>query len=186
MREAMERTIYNNYNLWEEYAEEAKNNILENTGNEDPSDNEIWDEIHFLDSLEWDEVKESLDQFFSEGTWILSGTIGRWNGNYEAGTVFTDFNRMFAGAARDCDYVNFYDKNGHLYLECSHHDGTNLYEIKKITDKGISYLENWEQNFSDRRSEKYVHSKIMEKYSTLPHFLHKVYGCPKTEWKSAA
>ena len=113
----------------------------------------------------------------------MRGTNGRWNGTFEAGTIFTDFMDMYREAMTDCDYVHLYDENGHFYMQCSHHDGTNYYEIKKLTDKGIDYLENWEGNWDDKRSERYIHDQIMKRYSTLPNFAHKVYGCPKVQWK---
>ena len=69
----------------------------------------------------------------------------------------------------------------YLYLDCTHHDGTNSYEIKKLTDKGIAYLSNYENNWDGTRSLQYVHDKIMESYSVLPNFAHKVYGLPKRE-----
>lgn len=97
--------------------------------------------------------------------------------------IFGDFEVMINKAAKDCDYIHLYDKNGRLYLKCSHHDGTNYYEIKKVTDKGVEYLANWEDNWDDNRTEQYVHNQIMERYSVLPHFVHEVYGCPKIEWK---
>ena len=28
-----------------------------------------------------------------------------------------------------------YDVNGHLYLNASHHDGTNRFEIKRLTER---------------------------------------------------
>ena len=182
MRKPQRRTIYNNYNLWEDYEEDARE-MLEERGNSNLSENDIWDEINFIDEVNWENEKENLEDFFSEGTWILRGCVGRWDGNYQAGTIFTDFMEMFYKATRDCDYVHIYDENGHLYLRCSHHDGTNLYEIKKLTDKGIEYLENWEYNWDDKRNERYVHDQIMKRYSVLPQFMHKVYGCPKVEYE---
>ena len=34
----------------------------------------------------------------------------------------------------------FYDKNGHLYLHCTHHDGSCLFEIKALTEQGYDYF----------------------------------------------
>lgn len=182
MREPQTRTIYNNYDLWEQYQEFAKETLSEYE--EEPSEDSIWNVINDEDSVNWECEKERLEEFFDDGsTWILCGTNGRWNGTFEAGTIFTDFMDMYREAMTDCDYVHLYDENGHFYMQCSHHDGTNYYEIKKLTDKGIKYLENWEENWDDKRSERYVHDQIMKKYSTLPHFAHKVYGCSKLQWK---
>ena len=76
--------------------------------------------------------------------------------------------------------------NGHFFLQCSHHDGTNLYEIKKVTEKGISYYENWGSSIfsSDQRTEQEILTRIMNRYSTLPHYVHIMYGCPKVEFEN--
>ena len=183
-KEAKKRTIYNNYDLQGEYEENARECCVEN-GIKNPTENDIWDKIYLFDEDAWEIEKENLKDFFSKGMWILRGTEGRWNGTFEAGTVFTDFMDMFSKAVKDCNYVHIYDENGHLYLQCSHHDGINNFEIKKITDKGVMYLENWEENLNDKRTEQQIHDKIMKRYSTLPHFAHIVYGCPKIEYENA-
>lgn len=140
-----------------------------------------------MDSINWDADKEQLEEFFNDGSkWILQGNVGRWNGAFRGGFIFDNFMEMFYKAAKDCDYIKFYDINGHFYFMCSHHDGTNLFEIKKVTDAGIAYYERWEEAWSDKRSEEYIHNKIMEKYSTLPHFAHKVYGVKKIEYQTVS
>lgn len=181
-----ERTIYNNYNLWETYPdEEVKEMLLEDGHDEEEiTDNMIWDWRYAQDEIDWEAAKADLVRFFSDGyKWMLFGEVGRWNGVYKAGTLFETFEDFFYEAAKDCDYIHFYDENGHLYLTCSHHDGTCHYEIKEVTDKGIQYLENWEYNWNDKRTEEYVHTQIFNKYSRLPRFAEKVYGCKKIEYQ---
>lgn len=185
MKKPQRKTIYDNYDLWECYAKDAKE-YLKDGGNANPTDTDIWDEIYFIDNMNWSQTEDELETFFSEGTWIMQGAVGRWNGTYATGIIFTDITEAFNKATKDCDYIHIYDENGHLYLQCSHHDGTNLFEIKKLTNKGIEYLENWEQNWNDKRTEQYVHNQIMKRYSVLPHFVHEVYGCPKVEYENAS
>lgn len=183
------RTIYNNYSLWEEYPDkDVKEMLLEDETYEtedDISDDAIWKERYFLDSLDWDDAKYELENFFiSNGNkWMLFGEVGRWNGVFKAGTLFETFEDFFYKATKDCDYIHFYDENGHLYLTCSHHDGTCHYEIKEVTDKGIEYLANWEDNWNDKRTEEYVHTQIFNRYSKLPRFAEKIYGYPKVEYE---
>ena len=188
MKEPEKRIIYSNYNLWKDYENDAKMDLEDEGYTEDEiTEEKIWDKIYELDKENWEIEKERLVEFFDDGSsWILRGTIGLWYGNVEAGTVFTDFEKMFKTAMDDCDYCEFYDENGHLYLRCAHHDGTNLYEIKRVTEKGIQYLKNWEENLDDKRTEQYVHDMIMKKYSIIPNFCHKIYGSSKIEWKKAA
>ena len=44
---------------------------------------------------------------------------------------------------------------------------------------GADIKERWD----DKRTERYIHAQIMKRYSILPNFAHKVYGCPKVQWK---
>lgn len=181
MKQPAERIIYDNYNLWESYEKAAKEN-LKNDFELEPSDSAIWDEIYELDAVEWENEKRELDGFFAKGTWIIQGMIETWRGCRKGSKIFHDFNSLFNEATKDCDYVKIWDENGHLYLKCSHHDGTHLFEIKRLNSKGVGYLEHWEQNWGDKRSEREIHDKLMSKYSVLPNFMATVYGCPKIQY----
>ena len=182
-----ERTIYSNYSLWDTYTDEdIKEQLMENgVDEEDITDDMIWEERYFLDSIDWEDEKERLENFFlnNGNKWMLFGSVGRWDGIYKAGTLFDTFDDFFYKATKDCDYIHFYDENGHLYLTCSHHDGSCHYEIKEVTDEGIDYLERWEEDWDDKRTEEYVHTQIFNRYSRLPRFAEKVYGCKRFEYK---
>lgn len=103
------------------------------------NDSAIWEEIYNQDEYDWIGIKDDLERFFNgESTWILQGTCECWDGNHKAGMIFEDFEEMLNKAAKDCDCIHLYDKNGHLYLKCSHHDGTNYYEIKKLQIEVLS------------------------------------------------
>ena len=179
-RQGKERIIFDNYEPWN-YEEDARENLIIN-GIEEPSTDDIYNEIYELLSIEWEYNKRDLENFFDGSTWILFGTAGLWNGNFAAGTIFADFTEMFDRAIKDCDYWKIYDVNGHLYFKCSHHDGTNFYEIKQLTEKGVQYLENWEYNWNDKRTEQAVHNKIIERYSILPRYAEKMLGCSRIEY----
>lgn len=183
------RIIYDNYSLWKTYPDEEVKEYLMESGDfeteDEITDEQIWDWRYQQDSIDWEEAEYALEKFFlnNGNKWMIFGEVGRWNGVYKTGTLFDTFEDFFYEAAKDCEYISFYDENGHLYLTCSHHDGTCHYEIKEVTDNGIQYLDNWEYSYNDNRTEEYVHTKIFDRYSRLPHFAHKVYGCNKVEYE---
>ena len=146
----MECVIYDNYNPLEEYDED----------------------------IVWEEEFASLNDFFSGSHYLLMGSVGLWTGNHAAGTVFDDFEKMFYEAAKDCDYWKLWDMDGHFYFVCSHHDGTNCFEIRRLTDKGYDFIEEWNYNWSDKRREEEIHTIVWEDetMSELPHYAKKVYG----------
>lgn len=183
MTEARERIIYSNYFSQDdyEYAEESvKERHLEEFPDDkeyEPTESEIWDEYYFLQDMTWDDEECNLKKFFNNGTFILQGSIGCWNGRYGGGFVFDSFNEL-CRVWNDCDYVKLYDENGHFFIKCSHHDGTNLFEVRELNDKGYEYYSNRYYCDDTRR----VHNRLMtSKYSRLPHYAHKVYGCKKRE-----
>lgn len=189
-RIAKTRTIYDNYSLWETYPDDEVKAMLMETGcyetEDEISDDAIWNKRYHQNEFDWECAEFDLKEFFRDNgnKWMLFGEVGRWDGVFKCGTLFDTFDDFFYEATKDCDYIRFYDENGHLYLTCSHHDGTCHYEIKEVTDKGIEYLENWEYNWDDKRTEEYVHTQIFNRYSRLPHFAHRVYGFKKVEYES--
>ena len=111
---------------------------------------------------------------------LTIGEVGLWHGVYKAGKI-GDFENLWYKAIKDCDYIKVYDENGHLYLTCSHHDGTCHFEIKEITPKGREYLDRWEWG-DDNRTEEYTHNQIYKRYSKLPRYAEKVMGCKAKEY----
>jgi hypothetical protein len=190
MREPQARVIYSNYNLYEKYPDdELREQIAEEQVREsnEITEDEICAERYWLDSDDWDCEKERLNDYFDSGNHFLAvGICGRWNGNFAGGIIFDTLDELLK-IARDCDYMEFRDENGHLYFDCFHHDGTNSVEIKEITDRGWDYYQNWNYgDWNDKRTEQYIHKKIFEKYSRLPNFAHKYYGCKRREYKEAS
>lgn len=188
MRVASERVIYDNYDLWNKYPDDELKEMAIDCGwiNEDEideiSDYRMTDWRYALDADDWDIVKEELTKFFENKKVGFFGEVGRWNGVYKAGKI-GEFWDLFDTAITDCHYIRLYDENGHLYLTCSHHDGTCHFEIKEITEKGSEYLENWEYDWNDNRSEQYVHNQIFKRYSHVPNYAHKCYGAKVREYK---
>lgn len=176
----MRTTIYNNYYLWD-YAELAKENIRDNIGDDyEPSEEEIWDEIYDIDKDVWEDALWNMQNFFNKDgdKWLLVGVVELWRGIFHGGFIFETFEEMMNKATKDCEYFDFYDENGHFWLKCSHHDGTNLYEIKKLTDKGKQLLDNWAYGTTKRYdySEQRLHEKLYNNYSVLPRFARNVCG----------
>lgn len=178
-KQPKERVIYDNYDVSTMY-DDARAFLLEEYDEEDITDSMIWDQVCLEDALNWDDEHERLKAFFTgHGYFLLMGSVGRWDGQYKAGYIFNDFDDMFYKATRDCDYVKLWDENGHFYLRCSHHDGTNIFEIKRITYKAIDFIENQKNDKSEAEKHNIIFNSNF--LSSLPHFAHYMYGCPKRE-----
>ena len=133
-----ERIIYSNYDLVANYPDEDMiESLIENgTEREDITDEDIWEERYFYNEIDWEDAKELLSKYFNKCIELVcEGSVGRWNGVVSGKFYFNTLDELLSTAGRDCDYFKFYDCNGHLYMHCSHHDGSCKFEIKEITDK---------------------------------------------------
>lgn len=171
-------TIYNNYDLWETYPDEELKAMAIDCEWVD-EDEEITDDMLYewrneQTNLDFETAMDELKSFFCNKNVGFFGNVGRWDGNHKAGKI-GKFEEVFYAAIKDCDYINIYEENGKMFLECSHHDGTNFFEIKEITDKGMEYLDRWEYG-TDNRTEEHAHTQIYKRYSHRPGFCKEVYG----------
>lgn len=144
---------------------------------DDIPDSEVFEEMNFIESEEWENVKSELENFFEDEEILVIGTVGRWNGTYSAGKVisYDELHKCWS----DCYYVEIYDEDGHMHINASHHDGNNHFEVKILTEKGRDYYSRWNENWNDSRSEQEIHTKLAEssRYTHIPHFAREVYGC---------
>ncbi len=177
----MKHTIFNNYYsseredetrkfLFEEYSEENNWKSIE-----DIPDEEVFKEMSFEEDISWESEKEVLSDFFEKDYFIVYGSFGAWNGRRPAGKIISGFNQL-SDAWQNCDYINIYDENGHFYIKCSHHDGTNFYEVKRLTSKGLDYLNN-DYNWHDQKAHETAFNCNL--FSGLPHYANIVFGTKK-------
>lgn len=182
---AKERTIFDNYHSWETYSDETLTEMaLDNEwvdNKDDITENMLWQWRNEQMNFFWDCVWSEMLSYFKGKTVGFFGEVGLWHGIYKTGKI-GDFEELWYKATKDCDYIKIYDENGHLYLTCSHHDGTCHFEIKEITSEGNAYLDRWEWG-TDNRTEEQCHNQIYKRYSKLPRFAEKVYGCKAREYE---
>ena len=97
-----------------------------------------------------------------------------WNGKCKGGYIFNTYDE-FLDCLKDCDYVEITDNKGHFEVKCSHHDGTNHYEIKRVSDFGYE----WYNNHAWDMCEEELHTKMWNNnfMTSLPHFVRDVYEC---------
>lgn len=186
-----ERIIYDNYDLSDNYSDEdiiemlIENGIFTEDERDEITDHNIWEERYFLDECDWEEAKVVLNKYFNNANKLICvGSVGRWNGIFSGGFIFDTLDELMNKATEDCYYWKFYDENGHLFLHCSHHDGSCSFEIKELTDRGYEYYENWNYNWEDQRPDSYIFEQLMSRYSRLLRIAEREWGCSKREYVS--
>ena len=174
----MKHTLYSNYYGWID-EEDIKQTLIDCERvecEEEITDDMIWNEMHFLEEMYWDDFSYELKNFFDKGNaWLLVGTLGLWDGKCKGGYIFNTYDE-FLDCLKDCECWEVVDDKGHLYIKGSHHDGTNFYEVKRISDFGYEWYNNHGCYIYD---EEKVHTKMWNNnfMTSLPHFARDVYGC---------
>ena len=184
----MKNTIFNNYDVTAAYnfARDDLWEMREGRGEnwdsiDDIPEREIWEEVNFLEQINWEDAEAEMRDFFEGKTLLIRGTFGSWRGDLPSGKVIA-YSELWKAWA-DCDYVEIYDEGGHFFIRASHHDGTNSYEVKILTEKGAEMWGNWENYYGNSRwdglSEREVHDRLWKnaQYTHIPHFAREVYGC---------
>ncbi len=142
------------------------------TSIDDIEDCIVYHEIDEMLRRDWDDFIADMEYLLSKDCYLLTGTCGRWNGPCEGGKFIHNTNDLI-DCIRHLDYIKFYDENGHFYITGYHHDGSDRYELKKLTRKGFE--------FADRNyfaHDRQLHTTIMQNnfYSALPRVAERLYG----------
>ena len=153
--------------LFENYAEEegwlSKDEI---------PDSVVFHEMELMQRSEWDDFMADIEHLFAKDSFLLTGTCGRWNGPAEGGKFVTTKDELL-DCIKHLDLIKFYDTDGHFYIRGYHHDGSDFYEMKKLTKKGYELAS---RNYFaiDRQ----LHQTIMNCniYSSLPRVATRLYG----------
>lgn len=176
-----EKILFSNY-YGDMYSEEdIKEIILEDIhyGLVDFKEEDIDDEMisdymrRFLDD-EFYDFKENFRKELDSNYYVVTGTLGLWDGTHEGGKVIAGWYDLM-NLLEDCDYIKFVDENGLLKVTGSHHDGTNYFQVKELTDKGYEYYKNNEYDLTRRDLCETLFNS--EEYSRLPMLSKKVFGC---------
>lgn len=174
--------IYSNYNF-DDYREGAIENLIINElyeNEEEIPEAAIWDEVFCMMEHDWGDEQYEIDKYFEGKSLLVCGSVGLWDGRFAAGKIVS-IDKLW-DCLKDCGYWEVYDEGGHLHIKGSHHDGTNHFEVKILTEKGEELWDKWCYDDCPRwnnLSEREVHRKLWEnsKYSHVPHFAKNVYGC---------
>ena len=134
----------------EDYAKE--NWYANHDEGEEPTESQIWNEISFLQSVAFEDFEYELKRFMKDKKFILKGTLGLWDRDVYAGTVVKDMRELFDALDMSGDYyTKFEDVAGKLMITVSHHDGTNYFELRELTDKGLKKYESKYDQYSSNR-----------------------------------
>ena len=122
----------------------------------------------------WDE-KSNVEYYEKENgqkQYIVLADLGLWNGRFDGGKIITGLWNAISKCFED--YNEIYEEGGRLKVTAHHHDGTNYFQIKELTERGKGYAERHEWDMSDRE----LHQKLFNDshYSRNVRAFKEIYG----------
>lgn len=171
----MKNVLFDNYDF-DKYEKMARESLIED--GVDFSKNTVYELASEIENDDFMNILNELKSFFDDKTVMFTGAIGRWNGTH-AGFDIGDFDDLFSEYTEDCDYFEIYDDDGALYIRCSHHDGTNLFQVLTLTNKGARAFDDWQYSYGKyaKLDDKEIHKLLLNRKLThVPQVAKKVYG----------
>lgn len=166
---------FNEDEMRQSYLESAEANNWE-IPEDGPSDEDIWQEWYDQNEMVWDNIKSEVKWHDERGSYLIIASLGLWNGRFDGGKIIDGYlTEAISACFEDYNKVYWQDKN--LKVEAIHHDGTNHFIIKKLTDRGIEFYNNHYYDYDDRT----MHQKLFKDahYSHSVDFFARIYGWVK-------
>ena len=119
-------------------SEELRAYVLSNFKLEEYYYDCVNEEINFI----LDNVKYSN---LNDETYIICGTLGTWRGPRSVESLEPE--NLYNAVIRcvgNCDEYSIYCEEGEIHIKAMHHDGTNNFYIKMLSQKGIENLANYQ------------------------------------------
>lgn len=163
---------FNEEEMKESWYESAEVNDWE-IPEDGPSDDQIWEEWNFQNELNWRDIEMEVKFRNERGSYLVVGTLELWRGPAEGGKIIDGY---LTDVLKQCfeDYNKVYWQDKNLKVSAVHHDGTNHFIIKKLTDRGIEFYNNHYYDYDDRT----MHQKLFKDahYTHSVDFFARIYG----------
>lgn len=124
------------------YLEYCEANEFEPQGE---NSNDYWDFVSDCRTMEIEDMRDNMkySKQCNEPV-LITGSLGLWNGSpsiypTRCETLYEAIQRCFGS----CDDLKVEYENGVVYVKAYHHDGTNCFEIHKLSKKGIDATDSW-------------------------------------------
>ena len=130
-----------NYDTYSYDKEEMKQEY-EEIYEEIPSEEELERFIEDTNNMFLDDERSNVEFYekqHGQKTYIILADLGLWDGRAEGGKII----KGLWNAISKCfeDYNHIYEYRRRLCVDAIHHDGTNHFQIKELTPRGLEYIE---------------------------------------------
>ena len=143
------KCLYNNYDIddkewFEAYKEFCEMNELNVPDDDDEYSSEfyVWQSEQL--NNDWEDLMIRIETDIENNVnCVVTGSIGRWNGTFDIQPkAFATLKLAIDACVSNCDYIIVSEINGVINIEAIHHDGSNIFKIYKLNNKGLDAYNN--------------------------------------------
>lgn len=133
-----------------------------------------------IEEMKYNMIADAADDFCGaleyansqHSDWLVLADIGRWNGRYDGGKIFSDLKQAFIDMTDRCDWwTAVEDEDGKVEITTIHHDGRNYFQLLRLTESGRKFVDN-NPYMNDRE----LHKFLLSYGRTEPANLRKLFG----------
>lgn len=129
-------SICDDFEQWKKDTEEANECTL--------TDEQAWNWLADNVRDDWYCIQHELGEIDKRSgcdRFIADGMCGLWTGNHRGGATRTSLRELVDALCEGSDEWQVKIEDGEMYVYHHHHDGTNWYKVRGITDRGIDLIE---------------------------------------------
>ena len=124
---------------YEEYLDDCESNNREPQGE---NSKDYWDFVHEMQDLNVEEGMREISEKDFDVPVVITGYLGLWNGRPEIQPVMVEnVKKAVVKCWGKCDDCELKFNTDHFEVRAMHHDGTNCFEIHKLSKNGIQAFE---------------------------------------------
>lgn len=126
---------------WDEIREHCEGNDIETLPKEGTK--EYWGIVGHIKDWEWDDFIFNLKHCLENERFIITGTLGLWNGSHDIYATVKDglYEAVMYCISESILDVDVHFNDGIIEVNCHHHDGTNCFEIHRLSYLGKKELD---------------------------------------------
>lgn len=160
-----EVVLFDNYDVSARY-EDMRRFLQNEYPGREITDGEVWEHVSVEEEWAWNDMVDELEGKLASFV-IVAGSVGRWSGTASGVIVYDScgmpargqgslLRHILCEVGKDCEYFRVSVRGGSVHIQCTHHDGTNCFELRNLSERGYNAYADWYDNvrFTDLSEKK--------------------------------
>lgn len=100
--------------------------------------------------------------------YVVKAILGLWDGKHEGGRIISGMRNVILRCSSGCDFFRFFIEGRCMRFISDHHDGTNSFWIKELTERGEKYYKAHKDEMGQREMvEKLFNDRHLSRHVTI-------------------